>query len=171
MWRFWFVALLTAAVDLGSKKYVFAKLLDTPAQGIDIIHNWLAFTLHINQGAVWGVGGGRPVLIMVITAIIIPIVIFLAYSSQKNSKSLLPLLGFGMLLGGAAGNFYDRAVIDMQLNGYPHSFRGVRDFIDVQIPGVYNWPVFNVADIAIVLGVVIFIFWSLFEGSRSRHNH
>ena len=168
MWRFWFVALLTVAVDLGSKIYVFAKLMNTPTQGINIIDNWLAFTLHINQGAVWGVGGGKPILIMAITAVIIPIVIYLAYSSQKHSRSFLPLLGFGMLLGGAAGNFYDRAFTDIQLNGYPHSFRGVRDFIDVQIPGVYNWPVFNVADIAIVLGVVIFVCWSLLESKQSR---
>ena len=168
MWRFWFVALLTVVIDLGSKNYVFAKLVKTPTQGMEIIDNWFAFTLHINQGAVWGVGGGKPILIMVITAIIIPIVIYLAYSSQKRSSSFFPLLGFGMLLGGAVGNFYDRACTDIQLNGYPQSFRGVRDFIDVQIPGVYNWPVFNVADIAIVLGVIIFICWSLFESRQSK---
>lgn len=168
MWRFWIVVLFTMIADLGSKEYVFSKLIDTRAQGVDLIDNWLSFTLHINRGAVWGFGGGKQVWLIGITAVIIPVVIYLAYSSQKSSKAFLPLLGFGMLLGGALGNLFDRVFVDIQLKGYPESYQGVRDFVDLQIPGVYNWPVFNVADVAIVLGVVIFVFWSLFAGGKSK---
>lgn len=160
------MVVITIIVDLVSKTFVFNWLMKTPAQGISIINNWLSLNLHINRGAVWGVGGGSPILLIAITAVIIPIVIYLAYSSQKISKSLIPILGFGMLLGGALGNLYDRVFTEIKLNAYPHSFHGVRDFIDVQIPGVYNWPVFNVADIAIVLGVIIFAFWSLFDAPK-----
>ncbi len=169
MWRFWLVVVLTIFADLGSKKYIFEKLLNTPAQRFELVPGWLSFTLHINKGAVWGIGGGKPVLIIAVTAVIIPIVIYLAHTSQKSGKSFLPLLGFGMLLGGALGNLYDRVFTSMQLRGYPQSYYGVRDFVDFRIPGVYNWPVFNVADIAIVLGVVIFILWSLSSsGSSSK---
>lgn len=168
MVKFWIVAVFTVFVDLGSKTYIFGKLINTPGQRLDLIDNWLAFTLHINRGAVWGVGGGRPILLIAITAIIIPIVIYLAHSASKNSKSFIPLLGFGMLLGGALGNLYDRVFTEMQLNGYLHSYQGVRDFIDVQIPGVYSWPVFNIADVAIVMGVAVFVFWNLTDGGKKK---
>ncbi len=167
MLRFWIVVALTIIADLVSKWYVFSELLAIPTQRLVIINRWFSLNLHINKGAVWGLGGGSPILLIAITAVIIPIVIYLAYSSQKHSRSFLPLLGFGLLLGGALGNLYDRVFVEMKLNGYTESYQGVRDFIDVQIPGVYNWPVFNVADIAIVAGVAIFVLWSLFGAKRA----
>ncbi len=167
MLRFWIVVALTIIADLVSKWYVFSELFATPTQRLVIINRWFSFNLHINKGAVWGLGGGSPILLIAITAVIIPIVIYLAYSSQKHRRSFIPLLGFGLLLGGALGNLYDRVFVEMKLNGYKESYQGVRDFIDVQIPGVYNWPVFNVADIAIVAGVAIFVLWSLFGVKRA----
>ena len=170
MVKFWLIAIVTCGIDLVSKKIIFDWLINTPAQGVVIVPGWLSLNLHINKGAVWGVGNKIPMLLIAISAVIIPIVIYLAYSSYKKYSSFIPVFGFALLLGGALGNLYDRIFINIKLNLYPSSYEGVRDFIDVSIPGVYNWPVFNIADIAIVAGVVIFILAS-FWGAPRRGVH
>ena len=59
-------------------------------------------------------------------------------------------MGFGLLLGGAAGNLADRV--------FRHHHGAVIDFIDALRIGTHDrWPVFNVADAAIVVGVIILL--------------
>jgi len=83
-------------------------------------------------------------------------VIFIVYYIQKYGKEN-PFFGYtlGILLGGAIGNFIDRL------------FRKeVVDFIDVY-PFGYNFPIFNVADSALTIGVLLMIIYILFiEGKQ-----
>ena len=87
---------------------------------------------------------------LVLSAISGVAIIFLGYlfhSTGEDKK--LELLGIALIVSGAAGNLIDR--IQMQ---------GVIDFIDVYWHD-YHWPAFNVADSAITIGMMIFIY-SLF---------
>lgn len=65
-------------------------------------------------------------------------------------KRIFPALGIGMIVGGAISNVWDRL-----------RFGAVADFFDFHVMG-YHWPAFNVADAAIVLGVVILMIDTLF---------
>ncbi|HTG46531.1 MAG TPA: signal peptidase II, partial [Actinomycetota bacterium] len=72
-------------------------------------------------------------------------------------RSVLTSVALGLILGGALGNLTDRAVRGPGLSGH------VVDFIDVHI-----WPVFNLADSAIVIGAVLLALASLLDGRGSR---
>jgi len=71
----------------------------------------------------------------------------------KNTPRTHPLLatGIALIFGGAIGNLIDRI-----------RFGKVVDFLDFYI-GTYHWPAFNVADSAITVGIIIFIFHILFK--------
>jgi signal peptidase II len=69
------------------------------------------------------------------------------YWRYRESPSLWLRLGFALVLGGAVGNLLDRFT-----RGY------VVDFVHFQIPGVFNFAVFNVADSGITIGVVLIAF-------------
>ena len=77
-------------------------------------------------------------------AVIVVLVFFFRYLTSPN---LLTSLGLGVLLGGTISNLVDRIFA-----GY------VTDFINISLGGNLDWPAFNVADIAIVMGVFLIIY-------------
>lgn len=151
---FWLAAGLSLIADLVSKSLVFNWLREVPRQKVELVDGFVWFTLHVNEGAVWGIGSGRQTFLLLVTALILPAVVAIAYTSRDPKT---PLWSLGLLLGGAAGNLYDRAMVVEQLHYRPDPIQGVRDFI-----AIGWWPVFNIADVAIVAGVLWYLGWSLF---------
>jgi signal peptidase II len=95
-------------------------------------------------------------LFLAATAVLVPILVLTAYQCRGSGA---PLWGLGLIIGGALGNLYDRLF-------HP----GVRDFLEVINPasGLGLWPVFNLADVAIVIGVAAYLVWSLINANASR---
>lgn len=89
-----------------------------------------------NTGMVFGLFKGYNFLFIVITVLFILFLIYLIFKEDK--------LGYYLILGGATGNLIDRIV-----------FGFVRDFIDLKM-----WPVFNLADSFIIIGVLLVI-WEM----------
>lgn len=118
---------------------------------ITIIPNFLNFIYTENRGVAFGIASSNTILIVLMNVIILAIII--KFLRDKFSKTnYIIILSLIMILAGGAGNLIDRIV-----RGY------VIDFIDVNI---LNFPVFNVADISITLGVImimIILVGSLFE--------
>ena len=86
---------------------------------------------------------------MIITLLIIGFVIVYIFKNYKSLVSFEKVI-YGLLLGGALGNLIDRI------------FRGyVIDFISVRLPFNYDFPVFNVADIAVVVSCILLVIFSL----------
>jgi signal peptidase II len=138
---FWSVAVLTTALDLVSKWWVFKYI--RPEENLAIIPEYLYFRITKNIGAVFGMGAGKVWLFM--GASLIAMIFIIQLFSQSRAKQPGFHLLLALTLGGAIGNLYDRAI---------HGF--VRDFIYVRIhaAGHELWPwVFNIADMALVIGV------------------
>jgi signal peptidase II len=115
-----------------------------------LINNFLYLTEAYNKGVAWGMfQSGHDILIYVIPLIIIGLPVYIYFS--KTLPKFQVLL-FGLILGGALGNYYDRIFIA----------DGVRDFIDVKLY-FYDFPIFNVADAFISCSVIILFFISLFQ--------
>lgn len=156
-------AIAALAVDLASKALVFDSLGGVPPDRVYTDANviWLlpgAFRLicHYNLGGAFGVAAGQIWLFLGATAVLVPALVYMAYHTREPGA---PVWSLGMVVGGAIGNLYDRLL-------HP----GVRDFLDILNPftGRSLWPVFNIADVAIVLGVAVYLAWSLWDSLRKK---
>ena len=114
-----------------------------------IIKNFLYITNCHNKGAAFSLFNGNVIFLVLVTLI----VLYIIYNSIRNYKilNLLTTISYGLLLGGILGNLFDRLFY-----GY------VIDFLDFII-FKYDFPIFNIADIAIVFGAFMLLF---FEGSE-----
>lgn len=118
-------------------------------QSETIIENFFYYTYSHNQGAAWGILSGHVSLFILIAVIALAGMIY--YFSRTTEKEKLTRYGIVLTFAGAVGNIIDRVVL-----GY------VRDFIDFVIFG-YDFPVFNIADMAVVIGVGLIIVEIIFE--------
>lgn len=139
--------ILVIGGDLFTKHLVDSSM--QLGQSHAIINNFFYFTYAHNTGVAWGMMAGRLGLFVVV-ALISAVVMIIFF---KNTKENEALTRFGIVLtfGGMVGNLFDRITL-----GY------VRDFIDFYIVG-YDFPIFNIADIAVVLGVTLIIIEIVFE--------
>ncbi|MBO9130244.1 signal peptidase II [Bacillus sp. 165] len=149
---FYLIALLVVLVDQFTK-WLIVKNMDL-GESIPIIHDVLYITSHRNRGAAWGILQNQMWFFYVITIVFVIAVVFYIQKYGKQDKFLG--LSLGLILGGAIGNFLDRV------------FRKeVVDFIHTYIFS-YNFPVFNVADSALCVGVALIFIQTLFEGRKKE---
>jgi len=147
------IVALTIIIDQITKNLVthFMEIGDS----IPIIDNFLYLTYHRNAGAAWGILQGRMMFFYIVTLIVIgTIVIWMRKINMKKEKLLA--IALALILGGAIGNFIDRLI-----------YREVIDFIDTFIFG-YNFPIFNIADSALCIGLALMAIDSLLEMKRGK---
>lgn len=156
-------------LDLATKAFVFQALGGVPPPGHvcdDACGHFLwvlpgAFRLicHYNTGGAFGWASGKIFLFLGAAAVLIPALVLTAYHCRDPKA---PVWALGLIVGGAVGNLYDRIF-----------HVGVRDFLEVVNPrtGYSLWPVFNVADIAIVVGVAVYLVWSLLDSARGKERN
>ena len=109
-------------------------------------------TFTTNPGGAFSIGAGAPLLFVAATVIVSGIIVVTAH----RHTSALTAVALGVILGGAVGNLTDRALRGPGFRGH------VVDFVDIG-----PWPVFNVADSAIVVGAIL-LAWSGLRGGGHR---
>lgn len=112
-----------------------------------VLNNWFNLVLAYNKGAAFSFlssqGGWQRYFF---TAIAVAAVILIVFLIRRHAGKRLYCWALALILGGAIGNLIDRVV-------YGH----VIDFLDFHV-GTWHWPAFNVADSAIVVGAILFVF-------------
>ena len=134
------ISTIFLAIDQLSK--VATSILLNLNKPLEIIKDFFYLTLCHNEGAAWGMFSNAKIVIAIGTIIALIIIYHFIYCFKQNKRNTL---AFGLLLGGLSGNLIDRLMF-----GY------VRDFLDFYIFG-YDYPVFNIADMCIVGGVILLI--------------
>lgn len=137
-------------IDIFSK-YLITRLM-LFGESITIIDNFLNITYVKNTGAAWSILNNNTLIVTIISIIIISFLIWYIYINSKNNNKF-EKIGYALVLGGALGNLFDRLVY-----GY------VIDFIDIYIFN-YDYPIFNLADTFIVIGVII-LFISMWRDKK-----
>ena len=128
------------------------KILANFGESVYFVNDYLNFDLIWNIGIGFGIMSTHSSIIYnLITLTIGFVIIFLFYIFLISQK--LEKIGYSIIIGGALGNFYDRLV-----------FNAVPDFIDIHYKN-FHWFTFNVADIFISVGVLIFILSNWFVKS------
>ena len=157
-WLVLLVAGIVIALDQWTKQLIRVSVpKHTSVVPIEQLGRYFLFEHVDNYGAAFGILQNQGNLFIVIAAVVA--VAILVYVRYLPLDQWLVRVLLGLQLGGALGNVMDR----MQ-QGY------VTDFVKMGIPGVYYWPNYNIADSAIVIGVVglgIYILVDDFKGQRA----
>jgi signal peptidase II len=141
-------ALIVLALDIISKVTVVAQL---SGQSVRLLGGFLTLLVSRNPGAAFSIGTSMTIVFSVIAVSVIVVIL----RTSRRIRSIPWALTLGLLLGGATGNLTDR------IFRYPGLFRGyVVDWIEVP-----HWPVFNLADSAIVCGGILAVLLSM-RGTR-----
>ena len=118
-------------------------------ESVKIIPNFFNITIAHNTGAAWSILNNKSIFLILI-GIIALIIVYFCFIKNKNLKKLDIIL-ISMLISGILGNLIDRIRL-----GY------VIDYLDFNLFG-YDYPIFNLADILIVLSIIILVIKSIKE--------
>jgi len=136
-------------------KWLIVKNMEF-GERISVWDPWFGILSHRNRGAAWGMLEGQMWLFSIVTIGVICAILYFYYKEAKGKPIFQ--VGLMFLLGGAVGNFIDRI------------FRGeVVDFVSVLIPVInYDFPIFNIADAALTLAVVILMIGLIVEDKKGK---
>lgn len=131
-------------------KYLVSTYLTT----VNIIDNFFSLTYVLNDGAAFSLFASRIYLLILIAIICL---FFIIYELKNNLDDRVLSIGYSLALAGLLGNFLDRLI-----DGY------IIDYLSFKILG-YNYPIFNFADILIVVGIIVVIIKEILK-ERGKKN-
>ena len=156
---FFAVALAGAGLDLLTKHLAFEHI--QRYQEVTIVDGFFSFGRTTNPGVVFGMGGGAKKIWLGVSVLAVPVILAIFYTVRKPKWILT--IALGMILAGTIGNMYDRVFTQLQ---------EVRDFIKFYYRpsggGEKVWPLFNLADAFICVGVFLLTIEMMFFDERNR---
>ncbi len=148
------VAILITLIDQATKTLVRYSFVLGESRAV--IDGFFDLTYLRNTGAAWGMLGGYNTVLMILSVLMLVVVTLFRRSFLSDTWE--HRLALGLLVGGILGNLIDRIRL-----GY------VVDFLNFHIAG-YHWPVFNVADAAICVGVGIYVISAIWLAGHPLHD-
>ena len=146
-----FITLIIIIFDVISKIFISNILILN--KSITIIPNLFYLTYTHNYGGAWSIFDNSTLFITIVSFLIIIGIIYYLFKNKVTKK--IEIIGYSLLLGGAIGNLIDRI-----MHGY------VIDFLDFYIFG-YDFPIFNIADIGIVIGITLLLVSMILEALKN----
>ena len=147
-------SLIILLMDILTKQIVIKLMI--PHQSITIIPNFFQITYAKNTGVAFSILEGKQIFIIIMTLIVLGIIIKYI---KELATTKYDIISYALVIGGALGNLLDRVIY-----GY------VIDFLDFQIFN-YNFPIFNVADIGIVVGIFLLLLKNLKESRNDNETN
>ena len=147
------LSIIFLIIDQITKILVVNSLV--PGENIEIIKNIFSIIYTNNTGAAFSILLGKRIFLIVVAILIIGILLYYIKKNKVDGK--LNIIAFSLIIGGSLGNLIDRIV-----RGY------VVDFISIKL-GSYNFPIFNIADTLIVVGVFLLLIKNT-GGNKNDYN-
>jgi signal peptidase II len=155
---------ITKILVKGFSIFGFQHLGFNYGESISVIGDFLHFTFIENPGMAFGISFGAGKIFLSLFSIVAAIALGWYLSKIKFAKRGVKL-GIALIFAGAVGNLIDRVFYGVIYGEMPLFYGKVVDFIQVDIPdidifGLYysHWPVFNIADSCVTVGVIILLF-------------
>lgn len=150
------VAVLVVLADRLSKMWVLKTIpLYSEVAPVPALYPYFSFLHSANTGVAFGLFQGGSFIFTLIAGI--AVVAIAIYSFRSSAQSLLMSVSLGLMLGGAAGNLWDRL-----------AYGAVVDFIKVQASDAWVFPMFNLADSSIVVGTILLILYFFLDERKER---
>lgn len=153
-----FITLFWILLDQITKFYIQNEF--SLGESISVIYGFFDITFAQNFGAAFGfLANFHPTfrgMILYTTPVVATFFILYMIHNEKHTMNY-SIIALSSILGGALGNFFDRVRLGF-----------VVDFLDFHLNRAYTWPTFNIADIAIVMGVSVLLFVNLYEPHERR---
>ncbi len=153
---YWLLILLVLVDQLTKVIFLQLEASAGPNFHVTIIDNFFYFTYHRNTGAAWSILQDFPWLLALISALAAAAMLTYRIHQRKKMNAIYKA-AWAVVIAGTLGNFIDRAFYRL-LTGEA----GVVDFIHFQF-GNYHFPIFNVADMCLVIGLIGLMILSFFE--------
>jgi len=154
VYKYYGLAVIIVILDQLTKWLVLNNM--ALGERIAVWDPWFGILSHRNRGAAWGMLEGQMWLFFIVTIAVIVGIIYFYHKEAKGNKFLQ--VSLMVLLGGAIGNFIDRLFLGE-----------VVDFIDILIPVInYHFPIFNIADMALTIAVIMLFIAMLLEGRQEK---
>ncbi len=144
------IGLICVIIDQLSKILIISNFSNNGS--ITIIPSFFSLTYVRNTGAAWGIFSNGTLILIFISLIFL--YFFIDYILKNDIISKLSIVSYGLILGGIIGNLIDRIIRNY-----------VVDFLDFKIFS-YDFPVFNIADCFIVIGIILLIIEILFGKNK-----
>lgn len=135
------LSIIFLIIDQITKILVVNSLV--PGENIEIIKNIFSIIYTNNTGAAFSILLGKRIFLIVVAVLIIGVLLY--YIKRNKIEKKIDIIALSFIIGGSLGNLIDRII-----RGY------VIDFISLKL-GNYNFPIFNIADILIVIGVFLLL--------------
>lgn len=135
------LSIIFVIIDQVSKIIVINNL--TNNKSVEVIKSFFYLTYTNNTGAAFSILTGKRILLILVSLIVIGILIY--YIKKTKIEKKINKIALSLVIGGSIGNLIDRIIKG-----------AVIDFLDFKIFG-YNYPIFNLADTFIVLGVFLLL--------------
>jgi len=153
------IATATCILDQASKLYLL-KVFDLAANGPVRLGPFFDFVLTRNPGISYGLFQTQSVLGQWVLLLVKALAVVLLWVWLMRAQGRLTALSLGLIIGGAVGNAIDRL-----------AYGWVADFVFFHISAAtwhFDWYVFNLADVAIVAGVIGLLYESLIGGHAAK---
>ena len=122
-----------------------------------VIPNFFSITYVKNDGAAWSILSGNTIFLILIS--IVALLIIIMYVFKNSDIKTFEFMNYSILIGGILGNLFDRI-----------KFGSVIDYLDFKIFN-YNFPIFNFADMCIVVSIfLLLIYFIKSEAKNARNN-
>jgi signal peptidase II len=156
---FFALAIVGQNADLVTKEAAFTRI--DSGETVEAVPGVVQFEKVLNPGIVFGLGQNYGPVFAVVSVAAVPLIVWIFLSAQKQPR-WITTISLGIILAGTLGNMYDRLTLGE-----------VRDFIKIH-PSLFNFPLFNVADSCISVGVSlmvadILVFEPLARRAGKRH--
>lgn len=145
----YFISIIIIILDQLTKNYAINNLKGSSP--IVIIDGIFELVYVENRGAAFGILQDKRIIFIIITLLVISFILIYAYKNS-NQLTIYSHISLAMLAGGAVGNLIDRI-----------RFGYVVDFIKVDLFRSYSFPVFNIADIFIVISTILLAYFIIFD--------
>jgi signal peptidase II len=152
MWKVGIPFFLAVALDQVSK--ILIRMNMEKFQSFDVLGSFFRITYVLNPGIAFGIKVKNPIVFTILSvAACIGIIIYLIRNWQEDMQIKISL---ALILGGAVGNLIDRIL-----------FGEVVDFLDFGINHI-RWPVFNIADSSVVIGMMMLFVYAFFLSDKDK---